>query len=248
MKNKLIIIFVTLIIFCSSFLKISTVYCYNNAKRNTDKKYISSIEKVKINKERVKMAENNKLKGMLRYNKDKEEKRKQQEELKKLREQHLAELKAEKQQLAEQQRLAQLEAEKYTTMEVPNHSVFKSYMPYSAITLKSSQQYVLQSQAYTDENGLRKIGDYYLVAMGQYYGTIGDKFRITMSSGQQFNVIMGDMKKYEHTFNGEGKIGADNLDLFEFIVDSPNLNSTIRRDGSVNCIFNGNVEKIEKEK
>lgn len=248
MKNKLIIIFVTLIIFFSSFLKIGTVYCYNNTKRDTDKKHINNIEKVKINKEFIKIAENNKLKGMIKYNRDKGEKRKQQEELKKLREQRLAELEAEKQRLAEQQRLAQLEAEKYIPMEVPNHSVFKSYMPYSTITLKSSQQYALQSQAYTDENGLRKIGDYYLVAMGQYYGTVGDKFRITMSSGQQFNVMMGDMKKYEHTFDGEGKIGADNLDLFEFIVDSSNLNLTIRRDGSVNCIFNGNVEKIEKEK
>ena len=247
MKNKLIIIFVTLIIFCSSFLKISTVYCYNNTKRNTDKKHISSIEKVKINKECIKISENNKLKGMLRYNRDKEEKRKQQEELKKLREQRLTELEAEKQRLAEQQRLAQLEAEKYIAMEVPNHSVFKSYMPYSAITLKSSQQYTLQSQAYTDENGLRKIGDYYLVAMGQYYGTVGDKFKVTLSSGQQFNVMMGDMKKYEHTFNGEGQIGADNKDMFEFIVDYSNLNSNIRRDGSVNCVFNGTVLKLEKE-
>lgn len=221
MKNKIVIIFLTLFIAFSSFIKINYITCYANIKNNYNK---IKIEKFKFNNADFKIIKDKRIKRLIEHNK--EEKRK----------------------LEEKERLAKLEAEKYINMEVPNHSVFKSYMPYSAITLKNSQQYVLQSQAYTDENGLRKIGDYYLVAMGQYYGAVGDKFRITMSSGQQFNVMMGDMKKYEHTFNGEGKIGADNLDLFEFIVDSSNLNSTIRRDGSVNCIFNGNVEKIEREK
>lgn len=147
----------------------------------------------------------------------------------------------------EELRAAQAAQKKYIEMNVPQHSSFKSYMGYHKITNHNSQQWALQQTAYSDENGLRKIDDYYLVAMGQYYGTVGDKFKVTLSSGQQFNVIMGDMKKYEHTFNGEGQIGADNKDMFEFIVDYSNLNSNIKRDGSVNCIFNGTVLKLEKE-
>lgn len=57
-------------------------------------------------------------------------------------------------------------------------SSFKSYMDFRCITNRSSLQYKMQQQAYTDENGLRKIGEYYCVAMGTYYGNLGDKLYV----------------------------------------------------------------------
>lgn len=138
--------------------------------------------------------------------------------------------------------------DKYKEMHVPWHKSFKSFMSYKKITSEGSKQYKLQLKAYTDKNGLRKIDNYYMVAMGQKYGKVGDKFRITLVNGEQFDVILGDVKKYKDTHNKEGYIGKDNKDLFEFIVDESTLNSKIAIDGSVNCIFNGRVERIQKER
>ena len=49
---------------------------------------------------------------------------------------------------------------------INNHSGKKTYMSYKTITDKTSRQYELQTIAYTDEYGFRKIGDRYLVAIG----------------------------------------------------------------------------------
>lgn len=143
---------------------------------------------------------------------------------------------------------AKLEKEKYINMPIPNHSSFKSYMPYTAITSKNSEQYKLQTRAYSDKNGLRKIDKYYLVAMGQYYGKVGDKFKVTLSSGQVFYAMIGDSKQFRHTGEGSGMIGADNKDMFEFIVDYSCLNSLVRKMGNVNVLLKGKVIKLQKEK
>lgn len=143
---------------------------------------------------------------------------------------------------------AKEEKEKYKNMYIPKHSSFKSYMPFTAITSKSSPQYKLQQKAYSDKNGLRKCGKYYLVAMGQYYGKIGDKFKVTLSSGQVFYAMIGDSKQFRHTGEGSGMVGADNKDMFEFIVDYSCLNSKIRKMGNVDIILKGKVVKLQKER
>lgn len=140
------------------------------------------------------------------------------------------------------------EEKKFIDMFIPKHSSFKSYMPYTAITSKSSKQYKLQQKAYSDKNGLRKYDKYYLVAMGQYYGKVGDKFKVTLSSGQVFYAMIGDTKQYRHTGKGNGMVGADNKDMFEFIVDYRNLNKEIRRSGSVNTVLKGKVVRLQKER
>ena len=157
-----------------------------------------------------------------------------------------------KKETAERKRRAALaakeEKEKYKNMYIPNHSSFKSYMPYTAITSKNSPQYKLQQKAYSDKNGLRKYGKYYLVAMGQYYGKVGDKFKVTLSSGQVFYAMIGDSKQFKHTGEGSGMIGADNKDMFEFIVDYSCLNKEIRKMGNVDVVLKDKVVKLQKEK
>lgn len=151
----------------------------------------------------------------------------------------------------------------YTSMGVPNiNSSFKTYMPYTAITMKSSPQYKLVNNiygdwVYTDDNGfLRAYGerdfgindDYYVIALGSYYGTtITTKYRITTNTGNVFYGILGDLKANCDT-NSTHQYCPGNKDVVEFIVDSGCLNSTVKLYGSANVYMplNGSIAKIEK--
>lgn len=159
--------------------------------------------------------------------------------------------------LAKSKNNIKVKSDNLIEMTVPDYDTsFKSYMSYKCITNKSSDQYKLQQKAYTDDMGLRKIDDYYLVAMGTYYSnTVGDKFRITLEDDKSFNVMIGDIKADIHTdknnmysavYNSNGKFISANV--LEFIVDTNKIDKSVRRLGSVNAYddFKGNIIKIER--
>ena len=142
-------------------------------------------------------------------------------------------------------------------LDVPNiDTSFKSYMDYKFITDKTSAQYILQQSAWTDDNGLRRFGDYYLVAMGTYYSNnIGDTFKITLDTGISFDVMIGDIKADEHTddshkyspiYNNKGNLIYANV--IEFIVDTQTLDNQVRKLGTISGYdkFKGNIVSIEK--
>ena len=100
----------------------------------------------------------------------------------------------------------------YTDLGVPTgiDTSFKTWMNYDAITNRQSAQYKFihtwgwcDNQEFIRCSGERDLGitdDYYLVALGSYYGTaIGTKFRITTSTGQKFYAALGDCKANQHT-------------------------------------------------
>ena len=90
--------------------------------------------------------------------------------------------------------------EPITVEHVPNVHDFKSYTNYRLLSRKSSQWKKIQTIAYSDSNGLRKVDNYYCVAMGSYYTkTLGDLFRITTDTGNIFDVIITDFKADRHT-------------------------------------------------
>ena len=123
---------------------------------------------------------------------------------------------------------------------------FKSYT-YYALLNKSSIQWKLQEIAYTDENGLRKIENYYLAAMGSYYSTtIGDMFRLTTDTGAVFDIILCDAKDDRHT-DARHMYTKSNNCMVEFYVDTTVLNGTIKRMGSIGVLpqFNGSIVKVE---
>ncbi|MBO7453463.1 MAG: hypothetical protein J6U54_24280 [Clostridiales bacterium] len=128
---------------------------------------------------------------------------------------------------------------------------FKSYMDYRCITCETSPQYKLQQYAWTDENGLRKVDDYYLVAMGSYYSsTVGDCFKITLDTGETFNVMIGDCKAdkdtdSQHMYHPMRDGGGN---VLEFIVDTRKLPREVRLMGTVSSIdiFEGDIESIEQ--
>ena len=123
---------------------------------------------------------------------------------------------------------------------------FKSYT-YYALLNKSSIQWKLQELAYTDDNGLRKIDNYYLAAMGSYYSTtIGDIFRLTTDTGAVFDIILCDGKADRHTDANHMYTTANNC-MVEFYVDTTVLNRDVKFRGSVGILpqFSGSIVKVE---
>jgi hypothetical protein len=147
-------------------------------------------------------------------------------------------------------------AENLVEYELPDEDTFfKSYMSYKAITNTDSEQYKLQQICWTDEWGLRRRVDDFIVAMGSYYGTVGDRFKVTLTNGTEFTVRMGDVKANCHTddknmyrpvYNENGKFISANI--LEFIVDTDKLPKEVKTTGTVSSIyyFKGNIDKIEK--
>lgn len=143
-------------------------------------------------------------------------------------------------------------------LEVPNENTsFKSYMSYKAITNKESIQYQMQQEAWTDEYGLRRYGDAYMVAMGTFYAqSCGEYFNVTLESGESFLVVTGDIKSDKHTDDRnmyspvyiDGRMEYANI--IEFIVDTAAMSRSVRRSGNIGTIdcFSGQIKSIERVK
>ena len=115
---------------------------------------------------------------------------------------------------------------------------FKSYMDYTAITNKSSESYKIVTNGWTDEDGLRRFGECYCVALGSYYGEVGDIFLVETSNGNSFKVVKADEKSDKHT-DSEHKYTLSNGCMLEFIVETNKLAPNIRSSGNIN-----NLEKV----
>ena len=137
--------------------------------------------------------------------------------------------------------------------EVPSgDTAFKSYMSYRAITNTRSAQYRLQQKCWTDAEGLRRLGDDYVIALGTYYAEyIGERFKITLDTGESFTGVVGDFKADKHTDSRHQYYDCGNgkKNVVEFVVDTNSLNRKARRMGDISYIqgFNGNIKSIEKE-
>ena len=110
---------------------------------------------------------------------------------------------------------------------------FKSYMSFRAITNKRSPQYKLQysGKCWTDEYGMRRSGDDYVIAVGTYYASyVGQRLLVTMTNGTQFMATVGDFKSNAHT-NSTRQYNARDKSVVEFIVDSRVLHRKIKQMG-----------------
>ena len=105
----------------------------------------------------------------------------------------------------------------YESMFVPSNKGAVAWMSYKAITKVGSPQYWYRDNAWTDDLGYRRYEDYYLVAMGQYYGKVGDRFQITFDDGSTYKILLGDLKAGVDTF--DRIVGTDGS-LIEYIVDT----------------------------
>ena len=129
----------------------------------------------------------------------------------------------------------------------PIGGTFKSYTDYRCLS-RDSKHWKLQEQAYTDDNGLRKIDDAYLVALGSYYGTeLGTQYIVTLSTGNTFKIMLCDQKKNIHT-DDKNQVDIGNGSVLEFYVDANKLPRIAKITGTIGSIdfFSGEVISIVK--
>lgn len=129
---------------------------------------------------------------------------------------------------------------------------FKSYMDYRMITNHDSEQWALQEGCYTDCDGLRKYGDYYVIALGSYYADhIGQRFIITLDTGEEFQAVVGDFKADVHTdgTNRYTSMANGGKNVVEFVVDTHSLDGIAKKMGDISyiCGFKGNIRSIAEE-
>lgn len=147
----------------------------------------------------------------------------------------------------------------YTPLGVPNiNSSWKTWMDKKYITNKSSAQYKLiekwgwvDSQGFMRVSGERDLGitdDYYMIALGSYYGTtMGTKYKFTTNTGNVFYGILSEAKDKSET-NALQQYGAANKDIIEFLVHIPSLNKEVKSWGNANVYMplNGTIVSIER--
>lgn len=134
----------------------------------------------------------------------------------------------------------------YTSYNVPKNTGFKSFMPYKAITNKSSKQYKLQQKAYTGNYGIRMVEDRYCAVLGSYFKKeIGTRFDLVLENGAIIKCILGDIKSSKDT--KEDNITSFNGCISEFIVDTSHLSNNVKALGDMshcNDSWNSPVVKI----
>ena len=129
----------------------------------------------------------------------------------------------------------------------------KPYMDFRCVTSPESEQWKLlhSENCVSAGNGLMSVDGYYCVAMGQNFGSIGDRFIAVLEkdNGERYEVglIMADAKQMCHTRNNEGWVGV-NGHVFEMVVDTDVLNPTAKVMGDCNYVpeLKGKVIDIRK--
>jgi hypothetical protein len=110
-----------------------------------------------------------------------------------------------------------------------SHTTF-TWMPqliqenYSLVVWTQSQQWKFNQTMTTDDEGFRRSGDAYSVALGSFYGTkIGTKYKITFldTNGTPFvvNAVLGECKSDRDT-DPMHQYAANAGDVIEFVMDN----------------------------
>lgn len=142
----------------------------------------------------------------------------------------------------------------YQSYEVPNiDTSFMAYMDYRKITDETTIQYEMQQQAYTDENGFRKIGEDYCIALGSYYTNYecGIRFKITLDNGYSFTGIIADLKDDRHTDKETHTHIKKNGNVIEYIIDDKVMPNEALELGNLGWYFenlDGQIKTIERIK
>lgn len=134
-------------------------------------------------------------------------------------------------------------------------SSVKTYESYKAITSTSSKQYqFIKEHMHVDPSGLLVDKDgFFGVALGSYYGVIGDRFYFTLDSGIVLPVVKIDEKADKDVINGCAHDSDGSV--IELVIDTELASSYFGRWGNNlvlsgnfnnNKYFNGHIEKVEK--
>jgi len=132
----------------------------------------------------------------------------------------------------------------------------KTYEDYKAITDPSSAQYwfIHDNMTVDEETGFLYDKDGFIgVALGSYYGSIGDRFYFTLDSGVVLPLIKVDEKADAHVINGCAHAGDGSV--IEFVIDTDIADNYFGQygnglvlSGNYNNydLFNGEIIRVEK--
>lgn len=140
------------------------------------------------------------------------------------------------------------------SLDIPSGETdYYGFMDYRTLTDTSSKQWELQQSAWTDWQGFRRIGNDYCVALGTYYGEIGDRFRVITDKGNSYTVIEADVKGNDAVFYNDYQswyhvCGDGRSNVVEFIVQTEYLPQevTIMGDCGTLNYLGGNIIEIAK--
>ena len=133
----------------------------------------------------------------------------------------------------------------------------KTYMDYRMTTVVSSRQYqFLNYECYVDKNTgfLYDKDGFIAVALGSYYGEIGDRFYFTLDSGIVLPLVKGEEKADEDT-DYSGCYHTMDGSVIEFVIDSNyasnyfySSGNGLVLNGNYNnySLFKGSISKVEK--
>ena len=124
----------------------------------------------------------------------------------------------------------------YVDILLPPTTGFKSYMSYTAITKKSSPQYILQQGCITDPLGLRKINDRYVIAVGTAVGGhIGTYVDLILENGVVIPCVIGDYKAAIHT-DATNLVGGNGC-ASEFLIEKGSLFTPAKQAGDISVCY-----------
>ena len=131
---------------------------------------------------------------------------------------------------------------------VCSSSSVKSYMSYKKITTVTSAQYrYIRTNMYVDiDTGLlrhKEHPDYVGVALGTYFGKVGDMFEFTLDSGNVIKAVMVDIKSDRHTYNR--CYHREDNSVIEFVID-PDIAVRHYGMGGNGYIMNGNFNNASE--
>lgn len=132
----------------------------------------------------------------------------------------------------------------YKVISIPiNDNKFKSWMPYTAITDKSSKQYQIQQNAYDGTYGIRILNGRYCVAVGNYFDMpVGTYFDLVLANNTIIPCVLAEVKSDMHTCANRIQTEHDGS-MVEFIVNSKTLNKNAKLTGNIsNCCDDWNAK------
>lgn len=136
-------------------------------------------------------------------------------------------------------------------------SSIKTYMDYRAITARNSAQYwFIHDQMTIDEQtGFLYDKDGFIgVALGSFYGNIGERYYFTLDSGIVLPLVKCESKADRDT-DGTGCYHPADGSMIEFVIDKDcalnyfgRISNGYILNGNYNnySLFNGDVAKVEK--
>ena len=142
-------------------------------------------------------------------------------------------------------------------IETCSNSSVKTYMDYRAINSRASKQYwfIQNHMSVDDETGFLYDEEGFIgVALGSYYGEIGDRFYFTLDTGVVLPLVKIDGKADVHT-DESGCYQAYDNSIIEFVIDKNLANeyfgyygNGLVLSGNYNNyeLFRGQIVKVEK--